>query len=50
MAEEELGVEAFIASIRLCLMFPDFDAEVFELFAHKFERLAPVCGHLTAGR
>lgn len=50
MAEEELGGEVFADSIRLCLMFPDFDAEVFELFAHEFERLAPVCGDLTAGR
>jgi hypothetical protein len=50
MAEEELGVEAFITSIRLCLMFPDLDTEFFKLLAHDFEHLALVCGQLTAGK
>jgi len=50
MAEEKLGVEAFITSIRLCLMLPDLDTEFFKLLAHDFEHLAPVCGHLTAGK
>jgi hypothetical protein len=50
MEEGVPGGEVFADSTRLCLMFHDLDAEVFELFAHDFEHLAPVCGDLTAGR